>query len=203
MASERIRDVLHMPSPEDDPSPLDLHGASGTGVADVLAHRPRHRLLRLPAPRVEMLSEVTRPMQQRDGHEGDTDVGGGTDRVPRENAEPACVRRHIGVERDLHREVRDAIGKPARLGGHDAPFKASAGRHAKSLRRVVLNATRVVALLDHLRGRTRGLVLVDVAKVGDGQCHRLPAALGGRFRVLPIGDLAALLIRSWISHSPP
>ena len=68
---------------------------------------PLLRLLGLLARGVEILAEISLAVDQRDGHQGRAQIGGGAERVAGQHAQAATVGRHVGIERDLHREVGD------------------------------------------------------------------------------------------------
>ena len=65
------------------------------------------RLFLLAALGVDALVEVAAAMQQGHRDERHLEIGGGPERVARQHAEPARVGRDLGLESDLHREVRD------------------------------------------------------------------------------------------------
>ena len=83
-------------------------------------HRDAYRLLRAEVCRVplldlfalntlaiEVLLKVALAMSQRKCHQGNSLVGGGTQRIAGENAKTARIGGHTWIDRDLHGEVGD------------------------------------------------------------------------------------------------
>jgi hypothetical protein len=91
---------------------LDFHPDARQHRFEVVAGLPVDGVFHLLARGVEALAEIAAPVHEAHRDHGDPQVCGGADRVAREHAETPGVRRHLLLEGDLHREVRDdrAIG---------------------------------------------------------------------------------------------
>src|SRR3972149_3296349 len=84
---------------------LDGHPGGRVQRLQSVGGRPIDRGFRLAALRVQVLAEVSLAMGQRDRDHREPQVGGGAQRIAREDAKTAGVRRDGGLEGDLHREV--------------------------------------------------------------------------------------------------
>jgi hypothetical protein len=96
------------PRPDHDRAALDRHADRRLERTQHRVGLPARRFLALAVLRIDRLHEVAAALQQRHRDGGNPEVGERADGVAGEHAEPARVRRDPRVERDLHREVRDA-----------------------------------------------------------------------------------------------
>ena len=87
---------------------LDCHGNASLQASRVRFGIPGLRLFALPPVGVDLLPEVAGSAHQRDGNEGNLEIGGRSDRIPGQDAEATCVRGHLRPQRDFHREVADS-----------------------------------------------------------------------------------------------
>src|SRR5262249_44522802 len=68
---------------------------------------PRCWHLVLPAMFIQALGKIPLAVQERYRHHGDVEIGRGAHRIARQDTQPATVRGHTHLERDLHGEIRN------------------------------------------------------------------------------------------------
>jgi hypothetical protein len=68
-------------------------------------HIPARRFLALPSSRIEALMNVPVTMQQSYCDKRQSEIGGGSHRIAGQHAEAPGIRRNLGIDADLHREI--------------------------------------------------------------------------------------------------
>src|SRR5581483_5360213 len=79
-----------------------------TDGSELILRVPFLRLLELVPRGVENLTKIPFAIGERDRDHRGSQVGSRPKRIPRENAQAAGISWHVRLERDFHREVRNA-----------------------------------------------------------------------------------------------
>ena len=95
------------PGTDHDAPAVDVNLAAGVEFREPSLGRPAHRVGVLTTVRVESLSEVALPVDERDADHSQAEVGGTTQQIAGEDAQSTRVRRDVALEGDLHRKVGD------------------------------------------------------------------------------------------------